>query len=171
VALLPILTSDKPVLRSKSKKIAQIDGRIHRLIDDMVETLHDACGVGLAAPQVGVSLRLVVIHIPEHDEDEPMAGKLFVLINPEIIKAEGEVVLEEACLSVPGYVGTVRRHEKVTVKAQDRNGKSYRVKGDGLFGQALQHELDHLDGVLYFDHLIENEALRPVRQTPDEEDM
>jgi peptide deformylase len=171
VALLPILTSDKPVLRGKAKKVAQIDKSIHRLIDDMIETLHDSHGVGLAAPQVGVPLRLAVIEIPADDEDEPMAGKLFVLINPEIVKSEGEIILDEACLSVPGYVGKIRRFEKVTVKALDRNGKSYRVKGDGLFGEALQHELDHLDGVLFFDHLVEHEALRAVKSVPEDEDL
>lgn len=148
MAVLPILTSENPKLREKAKKVKVIDASIQRLIDDMIETMHDANGVGLAAPQVGHSIRLVVMELPEEDQ-------VRVLINPEIIKRSGVREIAEGCLSVPGYVGQVKRAEKVVAKARDRHGKEIRLKAEGLLAQAIEHELDHLDGVLYID-LIEN---------------
>ena len=145
MAVLPIRVLPDPVLRQKSKKVRSIDSSVHRLIDDMIATMRDASGVGLAAPQVGVSLRVAVIEIPGEE--------VIVLINPEIVKKQGERYLEEACLSVPGYMGEIKRSVLVKVKAQDRQGKIIRVKGDELLAQALEHEIDHLDGMLYVDHL------------------
>ena len=170
MAVIPLTTADNPILREKAKKVTSIDAGIQKLIDDMVETMHAAHGVGLAAPQVGVPLRLAIVQLPAEDED-PMAGKLIVLINPEIIKSAGEQTVDEGCLSVPGYVGTVRRAQKVTVKAVDRRGKPYRLKAEGFLAEAIQHEIDHLNGVLFFDRLVENEVLRPVQKTPTEEEM
>ena len=118
-------------------------------------------GVGLAAPQVGVSLRIVVIQEPEK---EPIC-----LINPEIVKRSGERVIEEGCLSIPGYCGMVKRSEQVTVKAHDRNGKEIRIKGEGLLGQALEHECDHLNGILYIDQLTDKKTLHKVE--PEEEPL
>jgi peptide deformylase len=132
-----------PVLRQKAKKVSQFDRNLHKLIDDMIETMRAAPGVGLAAPQIGVPLRVAVIEVDE---------KLTVLVNPEVIKRSGEEELDEGCLSVPGYWGRIKRAENVVIKARDKTGKEIRVKGDGLFGQALQHETDHLNGVLYIDH-------------------
>jgi peptide deformylase len=149
MAVLPIRTLPDPVLRQKAKKIPGVDPSIKKLIANMLDTLYDASGVGLAAPQVGVSLRLVVIRLPEEDSEE------IILINPEIIKKSGERELDERCLSIPGYSGKVKRACNVTVKARDENGKEIRIKADELLAQALEHEIDHLNGILYVD-LLEN---------------
>lgn len=145
MAVLRIRTLPDPVLRQKAKKVANIDGSIQKLIDDMIDTMRAVHGVGLAAPQIGMSLRIAVIEIPE--------GQVITLINPEIVKRQGERVVEEACLSVPGYYGEIKRSEVVKVKAQDRQGKQFRLKGEELLAQALEHETDHLNGILYVDHI------------------
>jgi peptide deformylase len=158
--LRPILVVGNPVLRQKTKKVSQIDKSIHRLVDDMIETMKAAPGVGLAAPQVGVPLRLAVIDVDD---------TITVLINPEIIKRSGEVVeLDEGCLSVPGFWGRLDRAERVSVKALDRKGKELRIRdAEGLFAQALQHEIDHLDGYLYVDRMATLDSLQrssPLRK-------
>ena len=158
MAVLPIRQFGDPVLRQKAKRITKVDKSIRRLVNDMIETMHDAPGVGLAAPQVGVSLRLLVVEATE--------GEIQVLVNPEIVKASGERMLDEGCLSLPGYVGTVKRHEAVTVKAQNLDGKEIRIKANELLAQALEHEIDHLNGVLFVDRLVSPESLR--RLTPQE---
>jgi peptide deformylase len=141
----PILVVGNPVLRQKAKRVSQIDRPIQKLIDDMIETMQAAPGVGLAAPQIGVPLRLAVIEVDE---------KITVIVNPEIVKKGGEVELDEGCLSVPGFWGRLNRAERVSVKALDRNGKEQRIRdAEGLFAQALQHEIDHLDGYLYVDRM------------------
>src|SRR5438128_6909952 len=141
----PILVVGNPVLRQKAKKIAQVDRPIQKLIDDMIETMKVAPGVGLAAPQIGVPLRLAVIDVDD---------KITVIVNPEIVKTIGEVELDEGCLSVPGFWGRLNRAERVSVKALDRAGKELRIRdAEGLFAQALQHEIDHLDGHLYIDRM------------------
>jgi peptide deformylase len=153
-----------PVLRKKAKKVPSVDKGIQELIDDMIETLHKARGAGLAAPQVGVSLRIVVIQEPEK---EPLC-----LVNPEIVKRSGERVIEEGCLSIPGYRGMVKRSEQVTVKAHDRSGKEIRIKAEGLLGQAIEHECDHLEGVLYIDRLTDKKTLRKIdEETGEDEDL
>jgi peptide deformylase len=135
-----------PVLREKAKRVPKIDASIHRLIDDMIETMYAAHGVGLAAPQIGISLRLVVIGIPD---EEP-----FALINPEIVKVTGERRVEEGCLSLPGYRAELTRHKTVIAKALSQEGKEIRIKSkDDLLAQALEHEIDHINGILYIDHL------------------
>ncbi|MBA7672874.1 Peptide deformylase 2 [subsurface metagenome] len=145
---------DNPVLRRKAKKVSSIDKSIQRLIDDMVETLQQANGVGLAAPQVGVSLRVVVLQMPD---EEPMA-----IINPEIVKRTGEQDVTEGCLSVPGYFGEIKRSISVTVKGKDRQGKLIRIKATGLMAQALEHEIDHLNGTLYIDHVDSGDKLHEI---------
>ena len=140
-----------PVLRQKAKRVSTIGSSIQQLIDDMVETIQQAKGVGLAAPQVGVSLRLVVLQMPG---EEPIT-----IINPEIVKRSGEQEVAEACLSVPGYAGEIKRSVSVTVKGRDRQGKAIRLKATDLMAQALEHELDHLDGVLYIDHIESQDKL------------
>lgn len=127
---------DDPVLRQKAKRVPKIDGSIQRLIGDMIETMQRANGVGLAAPQVGVSLRVIVLQMPG---EEPMA-----IINPEIVRHTGEQEVTEGCLSVPGYFGEIKRPASVTVKGRDREGKAIRVKGTGLMAEALEHEIDHM---------------------------
>jgi peptide deformylase len=145
MAILPVLSLDNPVLRQKAKRVPAIDGSIQRLIDDMIETMRDTSGVGLAAPQIGKSLRVIVIELPE---EEP-----FALINPEVVRRSGEREVIEGCLSVPGYQGQIKRSLSVTVKGQDRQGKKVRIKAEGLLAQALEHEIDHLNGTLYIDHV------------------
>jgi peptide deformylase len=147
MSTIPIRTLPDPVLKQKAKKISRLDPSIQKLIADMIETMHEANGIGLAAPQVGISLRLAVICLPEEDAED------IVLINPEIIKKSGERELDERCLSIPGYSGKVKRAVAVTVKARDENWKEVRLKGGELLAQALEHEIDHLSGILYVDHL------------------
>jgi len=151
---LKVRTLPDPVLRQKAKKVANIDGSIQKLIDDMIDTMRAVHGVGLAAPQIGVSLRIAVIEIPGRE--------VLTLINPEVIKREGERVVEEGCLSYPGYYGEIKRSEVVKVKAQDRHGKEFRLKGEELLAQALEHETDHLNGTIYVDHIESPDKLWKV---------
>jgi len=162
MAIIPIRTVPDPVLRQKAKKVPGIDSSIRRLINDMIETMHEANGVGLAAPQVGVLLRLVVIRMPEEGAED------IVLINPEIVRKSGERVVEERCLSIPGYAGMVKRACNVTVKARDENWKEFRIKGDELLAQALEHEIDHLGGILYIDRLDSPEKLVKIESVEAE---
>ncbi|MFC2041698.1 peptide deformylase [Chloroflexota bacterium] len=154
MAILPIRIVPDPILRQKSKRVRSINGSIHKMISDMIETMHAAPGVGLAAPQVGVPLRVIVIGIPEQED--------MALINPEIVRRSGEHLVNEGCLSVPGYVGEVKRAESVTVKGRNQNGKEIRIKADGLLAQALEHEIDHTNGILYIDQMESMEKLRKI---------
>jgi len=152
MAVLQIRTLPDPVLRQKAKRVTKIDDSIQKLIDDMIDTLRaDPNRAGLAAPQVGVLLRIAVIEVPEQE--------LITMINPEIVKKEGERIVQEGCLSVPGYFGEIKRAVTVKVKAKDRNGKEFRIKAQGLLAQALEQEIEHLDGILYIDHLESTEKL------------
>jgi peptide deformylase len=154
MAILPIKTVPEPVLRRKSKRVSNIDGSIRKLAEDMIETMYAAPGVGLAAPQVGVPLRVIVIGMPEEEA--------FVLVNPEVVRRNGERVVTEGCLSVPGYFGEIKRSRRVTVKGKDLSGKELRVRGEELLAQALEHEIDHLNGVLYIDRLESSDKLYKV---------
>lgn len=162
MAVLKICVSPDPVLRQKARRVTTIDNSIQRLIDNMVETMRSASGVGLAAPQIGVSLRIAVIEMPGED--------VMTLINPEIVKRDGERVLKEACLSVPGYQGEIKRSIRVKVKARDRQGREFRIRGEELLAQALEHEIDHLNGTLYIDHVESSEKLERVMPEPNEPD-
>jgi peptide deformylase len=152
MAVRPIRTHPDPVLRVKTARVEKIDNTLDQLIQDMVETMHAAPGVGLAANQVGVSLQLAVIDLSSRENDE-QRHPLMVIINPEILSSEGAVVEEEGCLSIPDYSEKVKRAARVTVRAQDRTGKSFEVTAEGLLAKALQHEIDHLNGVLFIDRL------------------
>ena len=154
MAIKPIVPIDNPLLRRKSKRVRQIDGSIQRLIDDMIDAMHSAHGVGLAAPQVGVLQRVIVIEVPEQE--------VVALINPEIIRKAGERLIEEGCLSLPGYRAMIKRAANVTAKGRDREGKERRIKADELLAQALEHEIDHLNGVLYIDYLESLDQLYKV---------
>jgi peptide deformylase len=154
-----ILTAEEPILRERTKKVSTFDASLHRLLDDMLETMRDAPGVGLAANQIGVPLQVAVIELD---------GKITELVNPQIVKSSGEQLDWEGCLSIPGYVAEVRRAMKVTAKARDRHGREFRVKGEELFARALQHEIDHLNGGLYIDYLESFEELVRVNEAPDE---
>ncbi|MEE8420442.1 MAG: peptide deformylase, partial [Dehalococcoidales bacterium] len=155
MAILPIRKLPDPVLRQKAKRVRDIDGSINRLINDMIETMHAEPGrAGLAAPQVGVPLRVIIIDQPEAED--------IVIINPEIVRRKGERILDEGCLSFPGYFGQVTRAEKVTVKGRDRTWKEVRIRADGLLAQVLEHEIDHLNGTLYVDHLESMDELQKI---------
>jgi peptide deformylase len=160
MAILPIRTLPDPVLRQKAKRVRNIDGSIQKLIKDMLETVHaDPGRAALAAPQVGVSLRVIVIDVPGAED--------VVLVNPEIVKSSGEHAVTEGCLSVPGYYGEIKRAKRVTAKGRDASGQEIRIKADGLLAQALQHEIDHLNGMLYVDHLESQEKLHKIEdETP-----
>jgi len=156
MAVLQIRTLPDPVLRQKAIRVTEIDRSIQKLIDDMIDTMRAVSGVGLAAPQIGVSLRIAVIEIPGEE--------VITLINPEVIKRQGERVIQEACLSVPGYQGEIKRSVTVKVKAQDRQGKEFRLKGEDLLAQALEHETDHLNGTLYVDHIESRDKLWKIAE-------
>ncbi|MDD2521791.1 MAG: peptide deformylase [Anaerolineaceae bacterium] len=170
MALKEILTFPDPFLRLKAKPVKKFDKELQTLIDDMFETMRAEPGVGLAAPQIGESLQLVVIEYAEEPEDENAPEpkpKRYVLVNPEIVERSDEMVEGmEGCLSVPGFIGKVDRHEKITVKALTRHGKPQRVKAEGWMARIIQHELDHLDGVLYIDRA--SEMYEPVPEDADE---
>ena len=154
----PIRYLPEPVLRQKAKRVPnapQRDAKIQQLIDDLIESMAAAKGVGLAAPQIGVSLRVIVIGIPD---EEP-----FALINPEIVKVAGERQVDEGCLSVPGYHAELVRHRVVVAKGLNREGKKVRIKArDTLLAQSLEHEIDHINGTLYIDHLDSMDELKKV---------
>lgn len=158
MAILSIETLNNPILRNKARPVTQFDEDLQRLIDDMIETMRDASGVGLAGPQVNQALRLTVVEtMPEtDDEGNEIEGskELFVLVNPEIVwKSRDFVDGVEGCLSIPGWVGEVNRHESIRVRAQDRRGKKIRIRLEGWTARIVQHEIDHLDGVLFIDRL------------------
>ena len=162
MAIIPIRRAGDPVLREKARKVrVPVDKSIQKLIDDMWETMYDAPGVGLAAPQIGVSLRVIVIDV--HDQ-EPIA-----LVNPEIVKRSGTRQVDEGCLSVPGFRGEITRSVKVLAQGIDPyTGKVVRVKAENdLFAEALEHEIDHVNGILYIDYLSGPEALIPISDAPE----
>lgn len=144
-----ILTFPDPELKKKSVPVAIINEKTHELVQDMAETMYAAPGVGLAAPQIGVHQRIMVIDVSIKDD----APNLLVAINPVIVYADGESYEEEGCLSVPKYAANVRRHARVVVKAINLEGEEVTYKADGLLAIAFQHEIDHLDGILFIDHL------------------
>lgn len=154
-----ILTAEEPILRERTKRVSSFDASLHRLLDDMLETMRDAPGVGLAANQIGVPLQVAVIEIDD---------RITELVNPQVVKGSGEQLDWEGCLSIPGFVAEVTRHDKVTVKARDRHGKEFRLKGIELFSRALQHEIDHLNGTLYIDSLESLDELVRVSETHEE---
>ena len=160
MAILNMRLLPDPILRKQAKKVVKVTPQLKKLVENMVETMRDQKGVGLAANQVGSLQKVAVIQTP--DMEEPM-----VLINPEIMKKEGERQVEEGCLSVPGYRGLVNRSEKVRAKAMGLDGKIYRVNADELLAQALEHEIDHLNGILYIDHLVDRESLHKITYTSD----
>jgi peptide deformylase len=162
MATRPIVFLGEPVLRQKALKVKQIDKSIEKLIDDMVDTLHSANGLGLAANQVGVRQRVVIVELPA-DEEDPGSGKLYALINPEITASSQDLMeSEEGCLSIPYYYGEVVRPNSVVVKARDRKWREVKIKATGLLARALQHEIDHLNGVLFVDRMDGMAKLRYV---------
>jgi peptide deformylase len=147
--LRPIVRYGAPGLQTPAAPVTSFDGDLQKLIDDMIETMYAAPGIGLAAPQVGVPLRVAVVDLSLGKR----GGELFTLVNPEFVEREGMQLEEEGCLSVPGFNATVARPARVVVRALDRTGASHLVEGTNLLARALQHELDHLDGLLFLDRL------------------
>lgn len=157
----PIVLLGDPRLRLRGETVDGFGKYLHELLDDLTATMRAAPGVGLAAPQLGEPLRACVIEVE---------NRLHELVNPRIVRADGEDRDLEGCLSIPGYVAYVTRREKVWVVAQNRHGKRYKVAGSGLLGRALQHELDHLDGKLYIDYLASMDELIPVGRGEDQDE-
>ncbi len=159
--ILPIRRAGDPVLREKARRVRRPDDSITKIIEDMWVTMYDAPGVGLAAPQVGIPLKIVVIHVPDH---EP-----FSLLNPEIVKRSGERLVDEGCLSVPGFRGEVERSLKVLAKGIDPvSGKEVRIRAENdLLAECLEHEIDHVNGILYIDYLDGPDSLVPLEDAPE----
>jgi len=149
MAILEIRKYPDEVLKKKSEPVTDINGELQKLIDNMLETMYKSHGIGLAAPQVGVAKRLIVIDTSIREENQ----SLIVLINPEIVSSNGEILSEEGCLSLPGFITRLKRKEKVFVKGLDRKGNSIEIEAEGLLGRALQHEIDHLEGILLIDRI------------------
>jgi peptide deformylase len=165
VAVRPITTlpDDGAVLRAVAKKVKRIDTSTHALVEDLIDSMYAANGVGLAAPQIGVSLKVVVIGMPG---EEP-----FAMINPEIVKRSGAREAIEGCLSVPGYQGRVIRSLRVTAKAQGLNGKAIRIRAENdLLAQALEHEINHINGIVYIDQVASPEQLWALPLDDDEDE-
>jgi len=165
MAKMKILTFPDPRLREVSQKVTKFGPELKKLAEDMLETMYEARGIGLAAPQVGELLRMVVIDTRPKDEEtkrykydemtelEQKVPQPLILINPEVVGGTGKTTFDEGCLSVPSFYETVERFETVEIKAYDLDGKEFRVKSDGLLGICMQHELDHLEGTLFIDHI------------------
>ena len=174
MALREIVFLPEPVLRRKAKPVTKFDKELQTLIDNMIETMRDAPGVGLAAPQINISQQLAVIEYAEGEDEEeedentpPKPKKLYVIINPEIVKASEEKVMGiEGCLSIPGLHGEVERHESIQVKALNRHGSPVKLKVDGWMARIFQHEIDHLNGVLFTD-----KAVRVWKPSADEDEI
>ncbi len=162
MAVRRILTGEDPRLRVKSKEVRVFDKSLKRLIQDMLDTMHAANGLGLAAIQIGVPLRVIVVEIPPEEPEKK--GKLYALVNPEITKMEGEQLGEEGCLSLPGLIGEVKRAASVVVEAKTPNGKKVRIKANGLLARAFQHEIDHLEGILFVDRVEDPSRIRRVEE-------
>lgn len=190
--IMKILTFPDPKLREVSQPVEEFGAEIKKLSEDLLETMYDANGIGLAAPQVGELVRMVVIDTRPKDEKgrrykyeemsdlEASVKQPLILINPEIVKGEGKTTFDEGCLSIPGYYETVERFNYIEMKAFDVNGKEFIVKTDGLLAICMQHELDHLEGTLFVDHLsfikgnkIKNQIKKfgyPVKDDKDDKD-
>jgi peptide deformylase len=169
MSILDIQNLNNPILRKISRKVTTFDSDLQQLIDDMIDTMREAAGVGLAGPQVNHSLRLTVVEtLPDRDEEgNEIEGtrELFVLVNPEIVWQSDDLVKGiEGCLSIPGWVGEVNRHQSIRVKAQDRHGRKIRMRLAGWTARIVQHEVDHLDGVLYIDKLTSPENFWPEEE-------
>ena len=177
MAVLNVVTSENPSLREKSKRVSSFGAALSNLVANMFDTLHAANGLGLAAPQVGVPQRVFIVELPEELDEEgqvELSAERYVLVNPEIVRRRGEQEMVEGCLSVPGYRGMVKRNTYVVIKGQDVEGRNVRYRAEGLLAQAFQHELDHLDGILYIDRIESADKLwriTPGMEEVDDEDL
>jgi peptide deformylase len=163
MAIRLIVKDPDPVLRERAKEVTKFNANLHKLLRDMAETMYDARGVGLAAPQIGILKRVIVVDVgDEHG--------LIEMVNPEIVEREGEQIGPEGCLSIPGINGIVRRAQRVVVKGQDRDGNPFTVEAEGYLARAFQHEVDHLNGVLFTDIADEVYKVPPESQEQEEEE-
>jgi len=153
MALLPIVIYPAPILKRVADPIESITPQIKQLLSDMADTMYEAPGIGLAAPQVGYSVRAVVVDVGHDDEEDPRPGMLLKLVNPEIIEFSGTTDYEEGCLSIPDIREKVKRHAEIKVRALNENGEEIVIEADGLLSICLQHEIDHLNGILFVDRL------------------
>lgn len=171
MSIREIVTSPDPVLRQRARKVRSITKEVENLINDMIETMRAAPGIGLAAPQVGVSQRVIIVEVAEESDDPeapPKPAKLHAVVNPEIVRHSPETnVANEGCLSIPGYLGQVERYDSVTIKGLNRHGVPFRLKAKGWLGRVFQHEIDHLEGILYIDRATEMYRLEE-QETQDE---
>lgn len=162
MAVRRIVMLGEPVLRQKAKKIHRVDGSIKTLVDDLIDTVRDAGGAGLAAPQIGIPLRAIVSVVDD---------KTQVVLNPEIVEESNEEIEgEEGCLSIPGWWGPVTRKERITIRGLNRNGKPIKIKSEGYEARCFQHEVDHLNGVLFIDHIKDRSKLYKVESPSEEEE-
>ena len=169
MSIHPIVLSDDPRIRRKSRKVGRNPSSLHQLVEDMLETMEDAKGIGLAAIQIGVPQRVVVVRLPE-DEEIPGSGELYIIVNPQLARVSREMEDGiEGCLSVPGFVGEVSRHTAVTVRGMDLQRRSLRIKAEGFLARVFQHEIDHCSGILYVDHITDPEKTWPVTEGEEEE--
>jgi peptide deformylase len=173
MTLRTIVTLPDPVLRRKAHAVNKFDKDLHTLLDDMVETMREAPGVGLAAPQIGLSERIIVVEYYQREEDEEVEDapkKVWAVINPEIVKASEETLMgAEGCLSLPGLVGEVERNAEVLVKGVNRYGKPMRIKAKGWLARIFQHEIDHLNGVMFTDRATR--VWRPQEEVEPEQEV
>lgn len=176
MSIRPIVVYDDPLLREKSHRVQRFRPALRRLVDDMTETMRAADGIGLAAVQVGVPERVVIVEVPpeksgeeEEEEKDRSSWQFYAVVNPQLARVSREVEEGvEGCLSVPGLVGEVERHYSVTVKGFDTQGKNLRIKASGLLARVFQHEIDHCDGILFIDHIDDPEKLWPVSEGDEE---
>ena len=169
MATREIITMGHPTLRQKARKVTQFGPELKQLIDDMTQTMREAPGVGLAAPQVDVSERVIVVELPA-DEEEGTPSQLYAFVNPEIVKVSRDVEEgQEGCLSIPGYVGDVPRHTMVVVRGQDAKGKPQRIRAYDYLARIFQHEIDHLDGVLFIDRVTDPSKIRKITEEETQE--
>jgi peptide deformylase len=173
MSLLSIKYDPDPILREKAKRIKSFDANLRKLANDMLETMHGASGVGLAAPQIGLSIRLIVTeYAPDPKDKEAERPFKAILCNPEVVKASEETeIAAEGCLSIPGWIGDVPRHFSVTVKGQNPEGKEVRIKAEGYFARVLQHEIDHINGVLFTDRVEDIKTLCRISPDATEEEV
>jgi peptide deformylase len=164
MAIREIITLGHPTLRQKARKVTKFGPELQQLIDDMIETMRAAPGVGLAAPQVNVPERVIVLELPA-DEEEGTPAELYAFVNPEIVKASrSKEEGQEGCLSIPGYLGEVERHTEIVIRGQDAHGKPQRVKAYDYLARIFQHEIDHLDGVMFIDRVSDPSKIRKITE-------
>ncbi len=177
MTIRPIVFSDDPLLRRKSRRVRRVTPATQQLIDDMIETMRAANGIGLAAIQVGVPERVVVVQVPperdpeqeSEDEENPDRGELYVVVDPKLSAKSREIEDGiEGCLSIPGWIGEVARHSSVTIRGLDRQGQKVRIKADGLLARVFQHEIDHCEGVLFTDLIEDPDKIWPVEEGQEE---